>query len=398
MQVVRLVSFVILCCWLLVPVAYGLAEPEQKQAKDNTQSRLGDHAEKIASVAGVPWGMTFIHDSDMLVTTRGGNLFRLDIKNGTQQPVSGLPDIRVSGQGGLLDVAKLPDSDWVYFTYSENTPAGQGVTVGVTVLARAQLTASHVQNTSQATSPSLQLNNWQVLLRTQSASDSDRHYGSRIAFDGAGHVFFSIGDRGVRDNGQDLTTHAGTIVRLTLDGGVPADNPFITKTVDGVKPLPEIWSYGHRNPQGLFFDAATQTLWAIEHGPRGGDEINLIKKGANYGWAVVSHGKEYWGPFDVGEATSKPGMEDPVKVFTPSIAPSGLVRYRGDVYPQWQGAFFAGALKLTHVNSVMVNDKGQALSETRLFESLEERVRNVIQGPDGFLYFATDRGDIYRIE
>ena len=336
--------------------------------------------QKAASIKGIPWGMAFISDQEMLITAREGRLYRVNLETGTRQQVSGVPQVHAQGQGGLLDVAVADEGGWIYFTYSSTNADG----LGVTTLGRGKLEGNS-------------LTQWQVLLATQSGTDTGRHFGSRIAFDGQGHVFFSLGDRGVRDNGQDLTTHAGSILRLNLDGSVPEDNPFVGKQVDGVKPLPEIWTYGHRNPQGMFFDRVTGELWAIEHGPRGGDEINLIEKGKNYGWPVVSHGQEYWGPFDVGEAKSKPGMEDPRKVYTPSIAPSGLVRYRGDKFPDWQGDLFSGAMKLTHLNRVSLTDAGQAAGEERLFGGLEQRIRNVIEGPQGYLYMATDNGDIYRI-
>jgi glucose/arabinose dehydrogenase len=332
--------------------------------------------EKVGSINGIPWGMAFLNDTEMLVTAREGQLYRLNTKTGSRETVGGVPAVHAKGQGGLLDVAIPADSDWIYFTYAASNDDG----FGVTTLARAQLAGTAIRK-------------WQVLLYTQSGTDTGRHFGSRIAFDGDGHVFFSLGDRGVRENGQDLTTHAGSILRLNLDGSVPADNPFVGR--DNV--LPEIWSLGHRNPQGMFFDDDTGELWAIEHGPRGGDEINLIKPGRNYGWPVVSLGKEYWGPLDVGEAKSKPGMEDPVKVYIPSIAPSGLVRYRGDKFPEWQGDLFSGAMKLKHLNRVTLDDNGQAVAEARLLAELNQRVRNVIEGPAGYLYVATDDGSMYRI-
>ena len=336
--------------------------------------------EKVASIEGIPWGMAFINGQEMLVTARAGQLYRVNLVTGARQSVSGVPQVHANGQGGLLDVAVADDSDWIYFTYSSTNSDGEGITT----LGRAKLDGSSLKQ-------------WQVLLATRSGSDTGRHFGSRIAFDGQGHVFFSLGDRGVRENGQDLTTHAGSILRLNLDGSVPKDNPFVGKRIDGVEPLPEIWSYGHRNPQGLYFDAPTGELWSIEHGPRGGDEINLIEKGKNYGWPVVSHGQEYWGPFDVGEAKSKPEMEDPRKVYVPSIAPSGLVRYRGDKFPDWQGDLFSGAMKLTHLNRVELDEQGQAVGEERLLTELGQRIRNVIQDSEGYLYVATDNGHIYRL-
>lgn len=335
--------------------------------------------ETIADGFSVPWALAFIDDSTVLITERSGQLIRFDLQTGQRTPISGVAEVAARGQGGLLDVATGPDyanTGWLYFTYSKASSAG-----AVTTLARAQLGGDR-------------LINWSDLLVTQSATGTGRHFGSRITFDDAGHVFFGVGDRGERPNGQNLMTHAGTLIRLKLDGSVPSDNPF----VDRSDALPEIWSYGHRNPQGLAFDPQTGRLWEIEHGPRGGDEINLIQKGANYGWPIVSHGKEYWGPVDVGEATQKPGMADPVKVYIPSIAPGSLVHYRGDAFPQWRGNLLAGALVLTHLNRIVLNDAGEAIDEERLLESLNERIRDVAVGPEGRLYLTTDSGRLLRVQ
>jgi glucose/arabinose dehydrogenase len=203
---------------------------------------------------------------------------------------------------------------------------------GETTLARARLIGLH-------------LTDWQDLLVSHSIEGSNKHFGSRIAFDGE-FVYFSVGERGYRANAQDLSTHAGSIIRLNLDGSIPADNPFVNNN----QALDEIWSYGHRNPQGLVWDDQEQRLWSIEHGPRGGDEINLIVKGKNYGWPVISYGKEYWLPLSVGEGTQKVGMEQPLKVYTPSIAPSSLLLYTGEAFPQWRGNLFALVLKSQQIN------------------------------------------------
>lgn len=334
--------------------------------------------EKIASGLGIPWGLAFISDDEILFTERRGALGILNIESGAVDRVSGLPDVLAEGQGGLMDVAVPADykqQGWIYFTYSKNIQ-GQGATT----LARSRL-KNH------------RLHQWQDLLVTQSRSDTSRHYGSRIAFDDQGHVYFSVGDRGVRPNGQDLKTHAGAILRLKRNGDVPDDNPF----ADDKAVLPEIWSYGHRNPQGLVWDKKNQRLWAIEHGPRGGDEINLIEKGKNYGWPVISYGKEYWGPLAVGEGTHRKGMQQPVKTYIPSIAPGSLLYYSGDAFPQWNGALLAGALKLRHLNVVTLNEKAEAIQEDRLLEKRRQRIRALAQGPQGGIYFSTDSGDIVRI-
>jgi len=332
--------------------------------------------DQVVSGLGVPWGMTFISDDEILFTERAGKAGILNVKTAGVRYLSGLPRVYASGQGGLLDVATrrgFMPGDWIYFTYSKKV---QGR--GVTVLARAHLRHNKLQD-------------WQDLLVTQSATNTGRHYGSRIAFDDQGYLYFSVGDRGQRPNGQDLSTHAGSILRLTLEGEVPADNPF-TNTSNA---RPEIWSYGHRNPQGLAWDGEHGRLWSIEHGPRGGDEINRIQKGKNFGWPVISFGKEYWGPVAVGEGTHKDGMEQPVKVYIPSIAPGSLLYYNGQAFPDWQGKLFAGALKLRHLNMITLDAQGRAIAEDRLLEDLGERIRALLQGPQGWIYLSTDSGKIF---
>ena len=180
---------------------------------------------------------------------------------------------------------------------------------------------------------------------------------------------------------------------MDLNGNVPEDNPFVHQT----GALPGIWSYGHRNPQGMFYDKNLRRLWSIEHGPRGGDEINLILPGLNYGWPVISYGKEYWGPFQVGEGTEKEGMEQPVKFYVPSIAPGSLLVYSGKAFPDWKGNLFAGALKLTHLNRIKLDNAGRVIAEERLLEGLGERIRALVESPEGWLYLSTDSGKILRI-
>ena len=334
--------------------------------------------EQVASGLGVPWGIAFISPTRLLVTERSGSLHLVDIETSETRRVDGVPRVVADGQGGLLDVAVGPaqgGEGWIYITYSR--PADSEAT---TALARARLDGER-------------LIGWQDLLVADAVTGTRRHFGSRIAFDDDGHLFFGIGDRGERENSQDTSNHAGSIMRLNLDGSVPPDNPFVGDSAV----RDEIWSFGHRNPQGLLFDSPTQRLWAIEHGPRGGDEINLILQGRNYGWPVVSHGKEYWGPVSVGEGSSKPGMEDPRKVYIPSIAPGSLLLYRGEAFPEWRGDLFSGALKLRHLNRVSLSADGRAIGEERLLEDLEERIRALAESPEGWIYFSTDSGRILRI-
>ncbi len=335
--------------------------------------------QRIAQGLGVVWGMDALDELTLIFTERAGRVGLLDIQTGKARYLSGAAQVLAEGQGGMLDVALSPRhaaDGWIYFTYSKPVDGG-----GATTLARAGLDGSR-------------LTRWQDLLVTDSATSTGYHYGSRIAFDDRGHVYFGIGDRGERPNGQDLTNHAGAILRLTLDGAVPPDNPFVGRE----DARAEIWSYGHRNPQGLVWDNDHKRLWEIEHGPRGGDEINRVEKGKNYGWPVISHGKEYWGPISVGEGTHRAGMEQPVKYYVPSIAPGSLLYYDGDAFPEWRGNLFAGALKLQHINRVVLDEQGRAVHEERLLEDLGERIRALAKGPRGWIYFSTDSGKVFVIK
>lgn len=368
----------LLCLLALVPMPGYAASPQIIQSEKVTFA-----LEEVIDGLGVPWGLAFISDTQILVTEREGSIKLLDIQSKTLTPVQGAPAVMAEGQGGLLDVAVPPDfttGDWIYFTFVRDN-FGEGVTV----LARAKLASN-------------KLVQWQYLLETQSATGTGRHFGSRIAFDQTGddqgYVYFGVGDRGERPNSQDLTNHAGSVMRLYRDGRVPQDNPFNQRT----DVLPEIWSYGHRNPQGMAYDHTHKRLWLIEHGPRGGDEINLVLPGRNYGWPVISYGKEYWGPLDVGEGTHQKGMEQPVKQYTPSIAPGSLLLYSGDAFPAWHGNLFTGALKLQHLNRVTLSEDAKAIGEERLLTELDERIRALAQGPRGWLYFSTDSGKVYVIK
>lgn len=334
-------------------------------------------AKEIASGFQVPWGIEFLDPQRAVVNEKNGTISLLNVESGKRETLFTVSGVSNIGQAGLLDVALAPNADkqnpQLFFTYSKRTEKGNTVALATATLAQNALVG------------------WKDLFVADAITDTGRHFGSRIAFVDD-KVYFSIGDRGERDNGQNRQNHAGSILRLNLDGSVPADNPF--KSPEG---RPEIWSYGHRNPQGLYYDESTKQLWSIEHGPRGGDEINLIKKGANYGWARVSQGQEYWGPLDVGETKSLPGMEDPKLVYIPSIAPSNLVVYRGDKYLDLNGKIIAGALKLTHINVVSI-ENGKLSEYQRLLENMRERIRDITISPDGYLYFSTDTGKIFRLE
>jgi len=346
---------------------------------------------QVATGLGIPWGMSFQSQNEILFTERKGRLGIVNIDSGEVNYLSGLPDIIANGQGGLMDVAKPTNNeikDWTYLTYVKPIDTAGN---GETTLARAHISKEGIFD-------------WQDLLVTHSlfgvifdvtgiAWGSDRHFGSRIAFDDT-HLYFSVGDRGNRPNGQNLESHAGSILRLNVDGSVPQDNPFVD--VKGARN--EIWSYGHRNPQGLAWDDVNQRLWSIEHGPRGGDELNLIERGGNYGWPIISYGKEYASFRAVGEGTHKEGMEQPKKFYIPSIAPGSLMQYSGEAFPEWKGDLFAGALKLRHINRIELDQEGNAIAEEHLLEDLNERIRALLQSSEGWIYFSTDSGNIYVIK
>ncbi|MEX2322119.1 MAG: PQQ-dependent sugar dehydrogenase, partial [Saccharospirillum sp.] len=356
---------------------FSLAEPVTEG------SSLGHdyQAEEIANGFSTPWGLAFISDMEMVITERRGQIWLLDTASSERSEINGLPDdIVTRGQGGLLDVQTSPEfaaDRTLYITYSKSIGDE-----AATTLARAVLSEDNQR-----------LTDWEDLLVTDSASSAGQHFGSRVTFDDEGYVYFGVGDRGDRNNGQDFSNHASSIMRLHMDGQVPDDNPF----VDNPDIPDEIWSLGHRNPQGLTYDSERDILWEIEHGPRGGDEINVIEPGANYGWPIVSHGREYWGPVNVGEAESLPGYVDPVKVYVPSIAPGSLWVYRGEAFPEWQGHLFAGALVLTHLNHIAVDAQGTIGDEDRLLEDLGERIRAVTEDHRGYLYLSTDSGRILRV-
>jgi glucose/arabinose dehydrogenase len=371
---------VFITCLLAVFLAGGTPLPAAggevllEQESEGMRFRL----EEVANGLDIPWALVFLSPDRIFFTERRGSAGILDLEERKIIPVSGVPPVWDVGQGGLLDAALPPGytaGGWIYFTYSKKQDG-----LGTTALARARLDEES-------------LTGWEDLLVTRSATDTGRHFGSRIAFDHAGHLFFTVGDRGERPNSQDLSTHAGSVLRVNMDGTVPPHNPFAGKS----GALPEIWSYGHRNPQGIVYDREHGRLWSIEHGPRGGDELNLIEPGLNYGWPVISHGKEYWGPFQVGEGTKKEGMEQPVKVYTPSIAPGSLILYSGKAFPAWEGDLFAGALVLRHLNRIVLDDSGRPAGEERLLKELDERIRALVESPEGWIYLSTDSGRILRI-
>ena len=328
-----------------------------------------------------PWGLAFLPDGRMLVTERAGRL-RIASQDGTlSAPLDGVPEVYAEGQGGLLDVALAPDfaqSRMIYLSYAE---PGERRGAGTTV-ARARRGADRLEDV-------------QVVFRQEPKVSGGAHFGSRLVFDRDGrHLFITTGDRQNRPLVQDLSKLQGKVVRVRLDGTIPPDNPFVNRA--GARP--EIWSYGHRNIQGAARHPETGQLWTVEHGARGGDELNAPKAGRNYGWPVITYGIDYSGA-RIGEGQRKEGMEQPVHYWDPSIAPSGLMFYTGDKFPKWKGNAFVGALGFQLVARLDL-DGERVRQEERLLEGYGQRIRAVVQGPDGYIYLLTDDSDgrIVRLE
>ncbi|HSG75829.1 MAG TPA: PQQ-dependent sugar dehydrogenase [Burkholderiales bacterium] len=327
-----------------------------------------------------PWALAFLPDGRMLVTEKAGRL-RI-VKDGRldPQPVAGLPEVTVVGQGGLMDVALHPrfkENSLVYISFTARGIDGVG-----TEVARGRL-ADH------------RLEDAQVIFRQNPKGSTGRHFGSRLVFDRQGYLYITLGDRGEMERAQRPGDHAGSVIRLHDDGRVPEDNPFVGKP--GWKP--EKYTLGNRNQQGAALHPQTGVLWTQEHGPQGGDEVNVIRAGANYGWPVITYGVQYVVGTQIGEGTHKPGMEQPVWKWVPSIAPSGMAFYTGDKFPKWRGDLFIGALKAQLLVRLEL-DGEKVVREERLLQGALGRIRDVRSGPDGFLYLLTDesRAVLARLE
>lgn len=329
--------------------------------------------ELIADSVTMPFALAFLSEEVMLVGDRPlGAMYLIDIYSGEKTLVRGVPEVYGKGDSGLLDIKLSPDfetSRKLYFDYTMQDSLGFNMAVESAVLDGDSLI------------------NRKQLFMARPYFPEQSFYGSRLLIDGE-YLFITTGvDYTKQDSSQTLSNHLGKIMRIKTDGSIPADNPFVN--TPGA--LPEIWCYGTRNPQGLAFNPETGELWENEHGPKGGDEVNIIRKGANYGWPVISFGIDYDDkPIGTG-ITEKEGMEQPVHYYKPSIAPSGMVFYTGSRYPEWKGNLFIGGMKLTHLNRLVL-DGTKVTHEERIMDSLKWRVRNVVQSPDGYLYVSTDAG------
>jgi glucose/arabinose dehydrogenase len=328
-----------------------------------------------------PWSLAFLPDGRMLVTERPGRMRIVAAEGQLSSPLKGVPEVWASGQGGLLDVIvdkSYAQNNTVYFCFAERTAGG-----GRTAVARAKLNDANGR-----------LDDVKIIFRQEGPLSSGNHYGCRIVQANDGNLFVTLGEHfSYRNEAQNLGNHLGKLIRIAPDGSVPSDNPFAGRG----DAKPEIWSYGHRNEQGLAINPASGDLWEIEHGPRGGDEVNIIGKGKNYGWPVIGYGIDYSGA-KIHESTAREGMEQPIKYWVPSIAPSGMAFYTADLFPKWTGSLFTGALAGKMLVRLSLNGN-TVTGEERLLQNLNERIRDVRQGPDGALWLLTDNsaGRILRV-
>jgi len=328
--------------------------------------------ETVADNLSYPWAVAFLPGGGYLVTERDGLLKHVS-DEGAQSVVAGTPEVFAQGQGGLLDVVLSPDfqtDNTVFLTFSQGSPEGAG-----TSLFRAKLAAD---------GDGFRLEDGETIFRANNRAFGGRHFGSRLAFAQDGTLFMTLGDRGDGPRSQVTSDHTGSVLRLTTDGDPAPGNPF-----EGRQDYkPEIWSIGHRNPQSAAINPSTGVLWTVEHGARGGDEINIPEAGKNYGWPVISYGRHYSGG-KIGEGTEKAGMEQPIYYWDPSIAPSGMAFVTSDLYPNWQGDLLVGALRGQHLAKLDL-DGDSIVSEEKLLTDLGARIRDVRQAPDGYLYVLTD--------
>ncbi len=363
----------------LILMLLTLSSIGSQAASEFTSDRHNFNVEVIVEGLDHPWGMAFLPGGDLLITERSGSLRRVHEGKLVEQPISGLPDIQAIDQGGLLGIALHPQfasNRIVYLSYSGGSSGDYGTEV------------------VRGTLDEMSLKDTQIIFKALPKQEGGYHFGSRLQFAADGTLLITLGDRGARPSqgrsqtAQQLSTHSGSLIRVNDDGSVPADNPFVNQ--GGVRP--EIYSYGHRNMQGIAIHPQSQSIWTHEHGPQGGDEINIHSPGANYGWPVITYGVNYVIGTSIGTGTHQAGMEQPIYKWDPSIAPSGMLFYTADRFPQWQGNLFVGSLKFGLLLRLNL-DGDRVTSEERLLNNRFGRIRDVIQGPDGNIWLLTDDND-----
>ncbi|WP_207425371.1 PQQ-dependent sugar dehydrogenase [Pedobacter sp. SYSU D00535] len=346
------------------------SKPQSESPPQSRADTAGSEFETIILYENLknPWGMAWLPDDRLLVTERSGEILVFEDDKFSGIKLSGVPEVFAKGQGGLLDIKLHPNyakNGWLYLAYAKPMPGG-----ATTALMRAKLQGNQLVEKTD-------------IFTATPVLSADYHFGSRIAFDNENYLFLVVGERGTKPKVQQLDNDHGKIHRIFDDGRVPDDNPFANQ--EGARK--SIWSYGHRNPQGMAYDAESNRLWAVEHGPKGGDELNLIEKGKNYGWPSITYGIDYDGSI-ISDKTEMPGMEQPVKYWNPSIAPCGMALVTSDKYPAWRGNLLIGALAHRHVARVEL-EKGKFASEEKLLADIG-RVRHIAQSPDGFIYVLTE--------
>ena len=356
--------------------SFSCMQPQKKNDVSLKTEQQSYKIEEVVKDLKIPWGMTWLPDSSMLITEKDGRL--IHFKNGKKTEIKNVPKVYNSGQGGLLDIELHPnykENGWLYMTYASEEGEGKG---GHTALMRCKLEGTSLTNIER-------------LYKAEPNTTAGEHFGSRIEFDNEGFLYFSIGERGERDvNPQDITRDGGKIYRLKDDGSIPNDNPFYNEP----NAKKAIYTYGNRNPQGMAKHPETGKIWIHEHGPKGGDEINIVKKGGNYGWPVITYGINYSGT-KITDETTKPGMEQPIYYWVPSIAPSGMTFITGDKYPKWKGKLLVGSLKFAYVE-LLTLDGDKVIDREKIAEDIG-RVRNVKIGSDGLIYIAVEGKGIFRL-
>ncbi len=365
---------IIICCFFVVMTSLSCAQKSDNEI--NTPEEVNFEAELIVENLNIPWGMVFLPDGSMLITEKSGEIILF--KDGEKTNISGGPDIYQRGQGGLLDIELHPEynsNGWIYISYSSADGEGSG---GNTAIMRAKLEGNSLINS-------------EILYKASPNTTKGQHWGSRLEFDDEGYLYFTIGDRGARDlNPQSTSTDGGKVYRIHDDGQIPQDNPLVN--VDYA--VKGAYTLGNRNPQGMAKHPTSGEIWIHEHGPMGGDEINIVKKGVNYGWPVITYGTNYDGS-SITDFTSQEGMEQPVHYWVPSIGPSGMAFVTSDLYPDWKGDLLVGSLAFQYLERLEL-DGNEVTYREKLMEDVG-RVRNVRQGPDGYIYVAVEGKGIYKL-